>query len=104
MKRVIRSTLLVLLVVTAVLSHDGSTYRMMAQAGEPRFSYPAASRFGLTSYFDHHAPTYAVDDNITIYTNSFRLFVKASKSLDQMSNSCLWHKYRLHLVPQTDQG
>jgi len=88
MKRVIRLTLLVLVVVTAALTHDDSTNRMMAQAGEPRFSYPAAGRFGLTSYFDHHAPTYAVDDNLTIYTTEVGLRTNGA-----VQSGTLWGYY-----------
>ena len=35
---------------------------------EPRFSYPGARRFRLTSYFDHSNPNYSVDGALTIYT------------------------------------
>lgn len=35
---------------------------------EPRFSYPAARRYRLTSYFDHSHPDYSIDNNLTIYT------------------------------------
>lgn len=35
---------------------------------EPRFSYPGARRFRLTSYFDHSNPNYTVDGVLTVYT------------------------------------
>lgn len=56
--------MLIGLILFAYLDPEPS---VLAQA-EPRFSYPGARCFRLTSYFDHFNPNYSVDGTLTIYT------------------------------------
>jgi murein DD-endopeptidase MepM/ murein hydrolase activator NlpD len=62
-----------LLIAAILLSTSEPTYLAHGQTGEPRFSYPGARRFAINSYFDHHAPNYTVDNNLTIYTTEVGL-------------------------------
>jgi hypothetical protein len=73
MKRRLGVAIVGLLLVAVLLCTSEPTYLAHGQTGEPRFSYPGARRFAITSYFDHHAPDYTVDHNLTIYTTEVGL-------------------------------
>ncbi|HHW88784.1 MAG TPA: M23 family metallopeptidase [Chloroflexi bacterium] len=62
-----RLNAVLLLIGLLLLAHSDPSPSVLAQA-EPRFSYPGARRFRLTSYFDHSNPNYTVDGVLTIYT------------------------------------
>jgi hypothetical protein len=58
----------VLLLISLLLSIPSDPGPFVLAQTEPRFSYPGARRFRLTSYFDHSNPNYTVDGVLTIYT------------------------------------
>lgn len=62
-----RLRVVLMLIGLLLLAHPDPEPSVLAQA-EPRFSYPGARRFRLTSYFDHFNPNYSVDGTLTIYT------------------------------------
>ncbi len=69
MKRYIITLVCVFLALIIFAASTESPIPVYAQGGgEPRFSYPGAGRFELTSYMDHTNPNYTVDDDLTIYT------------------------------------
>lgn len=62
--------ILCLLVTTAVIDSVQAP-GAHSQGGEPRFAFPGARRFAITSYFDHTHPdsSYSIiDDEIVIYS------------------------------------
>jgi hypothetical protein len=73
MKHRIGVMVICLLLASVLINALEPTYLAHGQAGEPRFSYPGARRFAINSYFDHHAPNYTVDNNLTIYTTEVGL-------------------------------
>lgn len=73
MKHRLGVAIVCLLLAAVLLSTSEPMYLAHGQTGEPRFSYPGARRFAITSYFDHHAPNYTVDNNLTIYTTEIGL-------------------------------
>ena len=78
MRRRIGITIVCLLFVAVLSNASAPTYLAYGQTGEPRFSYPGARRFAINSYFDHHAPGYTVDHNLTIYTTEVGLDTNGS--------------------------
>lgn len=78
MKHSLSVALICLLLAAVVLSTFEPTYLAHGQTGEPRFSYPGARRYAITSYFDHHAPYYTVDHDLTIYTTEVGLDTNGS--------------------------
>ncbi len=64
---------LMCLLLTGILTIWEPVHLAYGQVEEPRFCYPGVRRFALTSYFDHHAPDYMVDNNLTIYTTEVGL-------------------------------
>lgn len=62
-----RLNVVLLLIGLLLIIHSDPGPFVLAQT-EPRFSYPGARRFRLTSYFDHSNPNYTVDGVLTIYT------------------------------------
>lgn len=62
-----RLSVVLVLIGLLLIAHSDPEPSVLAQT-EPRFSYPGARRFRLTSYFDHSSPNYSVDGLLTIYT------------------------------------
>lgn len=62
-----RLNVILLFIGLVLLAQPEPVPSVLAQT-EPRFSYPGARRFRLTSYFDHFNPNYTVDGALTIYT------------------------------------
>lgn len=62
-----RLSVVLVLIGLLLIAHSDPEPSVLAQT-EPRFSYPGARRFRLTSYVDHSSPNYSVDGVLTIYT------------------------------------
>lgn len=67
------ATVLMHLLLTSLFIVWEPVHLAHGQVDEPSFCYPGARRFALTSYFDHHAPDYTADNNLTIYTTEVGL-------------------------------
>ena len=81
MKKRTRFTVLSILIVAVTISVLQLVSSVHSQGSEPRFSFPGAGRFVITSYFDHTQPDVfynTVDNKIDIYTTE----------RGQQSNNC----------------
>ena len=71
MKHRTRLAVFGLLAAAVVISSVQPLRFAQSQGGEPRFSFPSARRFAITSYFDHTHPDVlynTIDDEIAAYT------------------------------------
>ena len=71
MKHRTRLAVFCLLAAAVVICSVQPLRLAQSQGGEPRFSFPSARRFAITSYFDHTHPDVlynTIDDEIAAYT------------------------------------
>jgi len=71
MKHKTRLKVVCLLIATVVINVVRPPMRVYLQGSEPRFSFPGARRFAITSYFDHTHPDVnynTIDNEVAAYT------------------------------------